>query len=121
MGLYTMRYRAAMIGGSLELQRDGARGTVVTCSFPSTTEPLGIEEPASPRKAKILLVEDHQIVRQGASTRLINQEPDMEVAAEAGDARAWRWPPLPKPTPDLVIADISLPRMNGIELVGKIF
>jgi two-component system sensor kinase FixL len=34
MGLHTMRYRATLIGGSLEVQRDRPRGTVVTCSFP---------------------------------------------------------------------------------------
>jgi PAS domain S-box-containing protein len=35
MGLYTMRYRAAMIGGTLDLQRTVPRGTILTCSFPS--------------------------------------------------------------------------------------
>jgi PAS domain S-box-containing protein len=34
MGLHTMQYRATMIGGSLAVQRDLPRGTVVTCSFP---------------------------------------------------------------------------------------
>jgi signal transduction histidine kinase len=35
MGLHTMRYRATIIGGSLEVRRDRPRGTVVTCTFPS--------------------------------------------------------------------------------------
>jgi two-component system sensor kinase FixL len=34
MGLHTMRYRATLIGGSLEVRRVRPRGTVVTCSFP---------------------------------------------------------------------------------------
>jgi DNA-binding NarL/FixJ family response regulator len=68
-----------------------------------------------PKKANILLVEDHQIVRQGIA-RIIDQEPDMEVAAEAGDASA-ALAAIGKRTPDLVIADISLPGMNGIEFL----
>jgi len=35
MGLHTMRYRASMIGGLLDIRRSGARGTLVTCSFPT--------------------------------------------------------------------------------------
>jgi PAS domain S-box-containing protein len=35
MGLHTMNYRARMIGGSLNIQRRGARGTLVTCRFPN--------------------------------------------------------------------------------------
>ena len=38
MGLHTMHYRASMIGGLLDVRRDGPRGTVVTCSFPSRRE-----------------------------------------------------------------------------------
>jgi len=34
MGLHIMNYRAGMIGGTLEIQRDTTRGTIVTCSFP---------------------------------------------------------------------------------------
>ena len=35
MGLHTMRYRASMIGGLLDIRRSSTRGTVVTCSFPT--------------------------------------------------------------------------------------
>jgi nitrate/nitrite-specific signal transduction histidine kinase len=34
MGLHIMNYRAGMIGGTLEIRRDGARGTFVVCNFP---------------------------------------------------------------------------------------
>jgi len=39
MGLHTMRYRASVIGGSLEVRRDKPRGTVVTCSLPTNGAP----------------------------------------------------------------------------------
>ena len=80
MGLHTMRYRATIIGGSLEVRRRGPRGTIVTCTFPDpqraimkTKPPLENQDPA---------VEDHEIVRQGIA-RIINQEADMEVCGEA--------------------------------------
>ena len=38
MGLHIMNYRAGMIGGTLEVRRDGARGTFVVCNFPVLSE-----------------------------------------------------------------------------------
>jgi nitrate/nitrite-specific signal transduction histidine kinase len=34
MGLQIMKYRSGMIGGTLEIRRDTARGTIVICTFP---------------------------------------------------------------------------------------
>jgi DNA-binding NarL/FixJ family response regulator len=66
-------------------------------------------------KTKILLVEDHQIVRQGIA-QIINTENDMEVCAEAANAsEALKL--IAKRQPDLVITDISLNGMNGIEFL----
>lgn len=67
---------------------------------------------------RILLVDDHKIVRDGLRS-LLELEPDMEVVAEASDgndaiaqARAV--------SPDVVIMDIAMPGMNGIEATGHI-
>jgi signal transduction histidine kinase len=38
MGLRIMRYRANVIGGSLDVRANGSRGAVVTCSLPLGTE-----------------------------------------------------------------------------------
>jgi len=66
-------------------------------------------------RTRILLVEDHQIVRQGIA-RIINGEPDMEVCAEVGNAsEALKY--LASHKPDLVLTDISLGGMNGIEFL----
>jgi len=66
-------------------------------------------------KTKILLVEDHHIVRQGIA-RMINAEADMEVSCEASDAReALRQ--MAKSRPDLVVTDLSMSGMNGIEFL----
>ncbi len=45
MGLRNMRYRARMIGGSLEVGRSTERGTVVRCTFPTPRQEPGGETP----------------------------------------------------------------------------
>ena len=69
-------------------------------------------------KSKILVVDDHAIVRRGLSL-LINQETDLFVSAEAEDA-AQALQVIEENPVDLAIVDISLNRVNGIELTEKI-
>ena len=70
------------------------------------------------RKIRILLADDHAVVRQGFRL-ILNQEPDMEVVGEAGDgAEAVRLVLQLKPT--LVIMDIAMPRVNGVEATRRI-
>ncbi len=71
-----------------------------------------------PVKARILIVDDHTIVRQGIA-QLVNREPDLDVCVEAGDAES-AVAVLAKTPVDLAIVDISLPGTSGIELV-KLF
>lgn len=67
---------------------------------------------------KIVLVDDHPIVRQGL-VNLINQEPDLEVCGEADDAyQAIKV--IADRNPDLAIIDISLEEVSGIELIKDI-
>jgi two-component system response regulator NreC len=67
---------------------------------------------------KILLADDHQIVRQGLRT-LLAAEPDMEVVAEADNGRTTLR--LAKDLkPNVVIMDITMPDLNGIEATRQI-
>ena len=68
-----------------------------------------------PVKARILIVDDHVIVRQGIA-QLVNREPDLDVCVEAGDAES-ALAVLREAAVDLAIVDISLPGTSGIELV----
>jgi two-component system, NarL family, response regulator NreC len=77
----------------------------------STISPL-------PVKARILIVDDHVIVRQGIA-QLVNREPDLDVCEEAGDADS-AIAVLREAQVDLAIVDISLPGTSGIELVKLI-
>lgn len=70
------------------------------------------------KKYKVLIVDDHPIVRQGLS-RFVSQEPDIEVCGGAdgvSDALAM----VEKFQPDLVLVDITLKESNGIELISRI-
>jgi DNA-binding NarL/FixJ family response regulator len=64
------------------------------------------------KRIRILVVDDHAIVRQGLKL-LIDSQTDMEVVAQAGDGNtALRLADDMKP--DVVVMDISMPGMNGL-------
>ncbi len=67
---------------------------------------------------KLMLVDDHQVVRTGLRM-LLEGQPDMEIVAEAGTAsEAVNAIALHKP--DVVLMDIGLPDMSGIEATMKV-
>ena len=69
-------------------------------------------------KIRVLLVDDHAIVRLGLMT-LINDRPDMEVVGEAGNApEAVR--AVERLQPDVVLMDIRMPGEGGIEAARQI-
>ena len=62
-----------------------------------------------------MILDDHPIMRQGLA-QLLAQEPDLQVCGEAHDARE-ALERIAKSPPDLLLADISLPDRNGLELI----
>jgi len=73
---------------------------------------------AKDTRKRILLVDDHAVVRYGIA-QLINQQSDMVVCGEEEDA-ANALSAIGKLKPDLVIADISLKDSSGLELMRNI-
>lgn len=66
-------------------------------------------------KTKILIVDDHPMMRQGLA-QLINNEPDLVVSGEAETAEK-AVEAVGQQKPDLVLIDITLPGRSGLELV----
>jgi DNA-binding NarL/FixJ family response regulator len=75
-------------------------------------------EPAQPAKRKILVVDDHPIVREGMSL-LINREADLEVCGDAENARE-AMAAIERLRPHLVILDLSLDGPDGLEVLKMI-
>lgn len=69
-------------------------------------------------KVRILLVDDHAIVREGYRS-LLQKQSDFEVIAEAVDGQQ-AYIEYKQSKPDLVIMDISLPGQGGLEAIGRI-
>ena len=69
-------------------------------------------------KTTLLLVEDHHLVRQGIHA-LLKEPPEMEVVGEAADGRT-ALQLAGECHPDVVIMDISIPRLNGIDATRHI-
>lgn len=70
------------------------------------------------RKIRIVLAEDHIMVREGIKA-LIGIEPDFEIVGEASDGlEAIHL--VDKHKPDLIVMDLTMPRLNGIEAIGDI-
>jgi two-component system response regulator NreC len=70
------------------------------------------------QKARIVIAEDHTILREGLRS-LLSSNPNFEIVGEAGDGReAIRC--AEKFKPDLILTDLSMPRMNGMEAIKEI-
>jgi DNA-binding NarL/FixJ family response regulator len=72
----------------------------------------------TPLKARVLLADDHAVVRRGLRL-VLDAEPDLEVVAEAGDGAEAVAQALAADI-DLVIIDISMPRMTGLQAVREL-
>src|SRR6266496_4573651 len=71
-----------------------------------------------PQRKRILLVDDHPLMRRGQAD-LLNREPDLEVCGEAGTARE-AMEAIAKLKPDLALVDMALPDKDGLELIKDI-
>jgi two-component system response regulator NreC len=72
----------------------------------------------SVKKLRVLLADDHGVVRKGLRF-LLESEPDIEVVGEAADGRQ-AVDMAAELDPDVVVMDIAMPRLNGIDATGQI-
>jgi len=124
LGLFRIRHRLELVHGRLEIESVPGKGTSVhiytpiadvpgyAASLPSTGA-LPRSEKLLAGMIRLLIVDDHAVMRQGLSTSL-GQEPDIAIIGEATDGKA----AIEKARglhPDVILMDLGMPRMSGIE------
>jgi PAS domain S-box-containing protein len=135
-GLFSIRERFDLLGGRMDIESAPGGGTrvILLAPLPDGPDPqntvaaaeipgqAAVAAAASVKQGcrviRVLVADDHRIVREGFVAR-IQSEADMEVVGEAADGydvvektRRLR--------PDIIIMDMSMPGMNGIEATRKI-
>jgi len=70
------------------------------------------------KHATVMLVDDHALLRTGVAN-IINQEPDLQVVAEAGDG-AEAIDAYARHRPDVTLLDLRMPVLEGVEVVKRI-
>lgn len=134
-GLFSIRERMFAMGGHFELVSRPGEGTQATLIVPladreqqplgnkpadvsrSTTHASFPTDPSSP-KVRLLLVDDHAMLRQGLRN-MLESYPDIEVVGEAKDGEEAVVEAL-RLRPTVILMDISLPKLNGIAATAQI-
>ena len=144
-GLFSIRERLEYMGGRMEMHTAMGKGTRISIFAPCrlqepSVEPLEAVQQISgetqsadsepelsatnlagsrrPRRIRVLLADDHTVLRKGL-VGVLNQEPDIEVVAEAADGEmavelAKQY------NPDVVLMDVTMPKVDGIEATRRI-
>ena len=108
---------ARLVGAELEALQRGIRSARVSPPPDRAISPQPITTPPSP-KIKVLLVDDHAVVRQGLRTFLELQD-DMTVAGEAANGLE-AIEQAKQVQPDIVLLDLMMPKMGGVEATPHI-
>jgi PAS domain S-box-containing protein len=142
-GLFSIRERMRALGGAFEIQSTPGTGTIAVLILPLRTtaaepdrrafkRPVGkssvIPDQAAPTVRQsvthqqatiaVLLVDDHAMVRQGLRS-VLEGYPDIQVVGEAANGEE-AIEQVIKYKPDIVLMDINMPKLNGVEATGRI-
>ncbi len=139
-GLFHIRERLQLLGGALTVRSAPGRGSRFVLTIPlDMTEnaerhenhaPAGAnaaanqDSPLRPgdrmgrRKFRILIVDDHKVMRDGLAA-LLAEEPDIEVVGQAGNGREAITLTAQR-KPDVVVMDVVMPIINGEEATRQI-
>ncbi len=136
-GLLSVRERVKLLGGRMRIRSTPGKGSVFLIKVPESQAQMMQQRerrderieaaaparkvrarPASERLLRVMLVDDHKIVREGLQSMLA-EEPDIEIIAQAGNGReAVELAYLLQP--DVIVMDVSMPVMTGDEATREI-
>ena len=120
-GLYSIHERMQALGGSFVIQSAPRLGTTATLIVPVASHIVENERDSQKKgrsMVQVLLVDDHAMVRQGLRS-VLDAYDDLHVVAEARDgAEAVKL--VGDLHPRVVVMDINMPRMNGIDATIQI-
>jgi signal transduction histidine kinase/ActR/RegA family two-component response regulator len=140
LGLFRVRERLELLGGRMGIDSAPGRGTRITLVAPMelftdgstaiATQAQTAASPATPhavapagsdaagRKIRVLLADDHAVVRDGLG-KLLQLQASIEVIGRASDGQQALDMAL-QLQPDVVVMDVSMPKLNGMEATRQI-
>lgn len=104
------------LNGKFKIESSSGKGTKFIVRIPLEKTKTHPPKNMKPTNTKIFLVDDHAILREGLKMILSGQ---FEICGESGDAEK-ALDQIGKLNPDLVITDISMPGLSGIDLVKNL-
>jgi len=131
MGLFSIQERLSYLGGSMEIDSAPGSGSRFTLITPPISTKTAVSPDArqsivsismasqlkdkvgSEKRIGVVLVDDHMVMRQGLAG-LLRAEPDIEIIGESSDGQS-AIDLIRDLRPDVVLMDVSMPGMNGIE------
>jgi CheY-like chemotaxis protein/anti-sigma regulatory factor (Ser/Thr protein kinase) len=136
-GLFSIRERIAALDGSMSLESSPGTGTriALTVPIPKTVVLKGPADPSAPLRTdkaaasaqsssltngrtRVLVVDDHAMIREGLAN-MINIDERLVVIGEAANGIEAIMA-VEKEVPDVILMDLNMPRMNGIEATREI-
>jgi PAS domain S-box-containing protein len=137
LGLFSIRERLALVGGHLDIQSAPGKGSRFTLTLHRTDLP-GLAAYGTPQRddmawqerliydsaggrsksLRILIADDHAVARAGLR-ELFGRRPELQVVGEAASGVEAITQAVAL-QPDIIVMDVSLPQMNGIDATGEI-
>lgn len=137
-GLFSIRERLFALGGEMKMTSAPGHGATIELHAPLADDAReeaarrqsakqapaadedrnALPEPAQSQRIEVLVVDDHPMIREGIAT-IIGSDPRLHVSGQACDGlEAIRM--VEQHPPDVVLMDLNMPRMNGIEATREI-